>query len=191
MRTLLASLAVLVVVLSAPRPGLAQSDWSVSLYGGQWIGAGNGDMIHFRIRETYLVGLGLMYEFDESPPHMRWELEGQILQHAGLQDHTEFALDIGLRWVTFPWDQWVDTSAALAVGLSYATEEPALELKENPETGATQLLHYLVFEIAVAPPGESRWSLVARLHHRSGVWGLFDGVGSASNFFMLGLRYRF
>lgn len=191
MRITLASLAVLVVVLSSPWLAQAESDWAVSLYGGQWIGAGNGDMIHFRIRDTYLAGLGVIYEFEQSPPHVRWELEGQILQHAGLQEHTEFALDIGPRWVSFPWDKWVDTSAALGAGLSYATEEPALERKENPETGATRLLHYLVFEFAVAPPGESHWSLVIRLHHRSGVWGLFDGVGSASNFAVLGLRYRF
>lgn len=190
MRMILASLTVLIAVLS-PWLAQAESDWALSVYGGQWIGAANSDMMSLEVHDTYLAGLGLIYEFEQSPPHVRWELEAQVLQHFGLQHHTEFVLDIAVRWVTYPWDKWIDTSAALGAGLSYATEVPAFEEKENPDTGATKLLHYLVFEIAVAPPGESHWSLVLRLHHRSGVWGLFDGVGSASNFAVLGLRYRF
>jgi hypothetical protein len=182
---------VVVVLLSAPRPAPADSDWRVSLYGGQFIGAGNGDMVHFRFSESYLLGLGLTYEFAESPPHVRWEVEGQGLQHMDEQEHTELALAVGVRWVTFPWNQYVDTSLGFGAGLSYATEEPEVEARENPSTGATRLLHSLILEVAVAPPGASRWSLVGRIHHRSGVWGLFDGVGSASNFFVVGIRYRF
>jgi hypothetical protein len=190
MRTALAAMAVLAAVLS-PRVAQAESDWAISLYGGQWIGASNDAMMSLEVADTYLAGLGVIYEFEQSGPHVRWEVEGQILQHFGLQHPTEFVLDIAVRWVTYPWDKWIDTSVALGAGLSYTTELPEFEAKQNPDTGATQLLHYLAFEIAVAPPGESHWSLVFRLHHRSGVWGLFDGVGSASNFAVIGIRYRF
>ncbi len=33
--------------------------------------------------------------------------------------------------------------------------------------------------------------LIYRIHHRSGVFGLFGGVKGASDFYLLGLRYRF
>jgi hypothetical protein len=32
---------------------------------------------------------------------------------------------------------------------------------------------------------------VVRVHHRSGVWGLFNGVGRGSNVLVGGVRYRF
>src|SRR5262245_4191026 len=107
MRIALASLTGLITVLSS---GLAQaeSDWALSVYGGQWVGAANGDVMSLEFRDTYLAGLGVLYEFDQSPPHVRWELEGQILQHFGQQHHTEFALDIAVRWVTYPCDKWSD-----------------------------------------------------------------------------------
>jgi hypothetical protein len=118
MRIFLTSLTMFITALSSPWLAHAESDWAVSLYGGRWIGAANGDMIQLRVRDSYLASLGLMYEFGQSPPHVRWELEGQIVQHMGLQEHTEFALDIAVRWVSSPWDKWVDTSAALGAGLS-------------------------------------------------------------------------
>jgi hypothetical protein len=42
-------------------------------------------------------------------------------------------------------------------------------------------------EAAFRLPG-SPWSMVARLHHRSGIFGLFSHSGS--NLVELGLRYR-
>jgi hypothetical protein len=46
----------------------------------------------------------------------------------------------------------------------------------------------LSMEAAFRLPG-SPWSMVARLHHRSGIFGLFSHSGS--NLVELGLRYRF
>ncbi|WP_155890787.1 hypothetical protein [Desulfuromonas sp. TF] len=40
-------------------------------------------------------------------------------------------------------------------------------------------------------PRVPRWRLSARIHHRSGVFGLFDGVRGGSNFMGLGVTYRF
>jgi hypothetical protein len=45
-----------------------------------------------------------------------------------------------------------------------------------------------VIEAAVGLPSSS-WSLVARVHHRSGIFGLFSHSGS--NVLAVGLRYRF
>jgi hypothetical protein len=185
------ALVTAAVLLLGAAPARAENDWFLSLYGGQFAGSDNGDMVALRRRDSYLVGLGVTKEFEQSPPNVRWEVEGQVGRHSGEQDHLELDLTINVRWMTFPWDAYLDTSLAFGSGLSYATEAPEAEAEENPDTGSTRLLHYLLVEIAVTPPGQSRWSLFTRMHHRSGIWGFFDGVGRASNFLVFGIRYRF
>jgi hypothetical protein len=50
-------------------------------------------------------------------------------------------------------------------------------------------LNYLAFEVeAKVSPA---WSLVGRIHHRSGAYGTFFGVSEGSNAYLLGLRHRF
>ncbi|MGH7277732.1 MAG: hypothetical protein ACREJG_03505 [Candidatus Rokuibacteriota bacterium] len=178
-------------LLLGPPPAAAEGDLTLSLYGGQFSGSRNGDVIALMLQDSYAVGFGVIKEFEQSPPHLRWEVETVALRHFGRQDHQEVAASVNVRWVTFPWDAYADTSVAFGGGLSYATEVPAVEARDNPETGSTRLLHYIMIELAVAVPGTARWSLVGRIHHRSGAWGLFDGVGRASNIFLGGVRYRF
>jgi hypothetical protein len=178
------------VLLLAARPARAENDWYLSLYGGQFIGSGDGDLVDFRLRDAYLIGAGLTKEFARFPRQVGWELECQLAQHFGEQAHLELDFAINARWLTFPWDAQLDTSLAFGSGLSYTTDVPETEAEVNPDTGSTRLLHYLLVEVAAALP-ESRWGLFTRLHHRSGIWGFFDGVGRASNYIVLGIRYRF
>jgi len=91
-----------------------------------------------------------------------------------------------LRWTLFPWDRFVDTSIAVGEGLSYATSRPRIENRGE----AARLLNYLMFEMELTPLQDSPWSLVGRIHHRSGVFGIFGGVRGGSNFIMIGVRYR-
>jgi hypothetical protein len=63
-----------------------------------------------------------------------------------------------------------------------------LEKRDPDNSHAGTLLHYLLIEAEVGLP-DSRWSLVARVHHRSGIFGLFSHSGS--NVLALGVRYRF
>lgn len=179
------------LALLVPGPVRGDDAWSLGFYGGQLSGSRNGDVIRLTVRDSYVAGLGVLREFEQSPPHVRWELEGVGLTHFGEQDHFEVAASINVRWITFPWDAHLDTSVAFGSGLSYATEVPEVEAGDTPDTGSTRLLHYIMLEAAFAIPGAPRWAVIARLHHRSGVFGLFDGVGRASNAFVGGLRYRF
>ena len=48
-----------------------------------------------------------------------------------------------------------------------------------------------MFEFDFFLPDHPRFGLVTRLHHRSGAFGLFDGVHDAANAVGFGLRYRF
>jgi len=163
--------------------------WAVTLLGGRYSGskllslAGEVDF-----KDSYTAGLSVAYQFVDWGPHMRWELEGQVLKHFGEQEHVELVSSINVRWITFPWNRYLDTSVAFGGGLSLATEVPVLERQDPDNSDAAALLHYLVLEAAAGLPG-SPWSLVARVHHRSGIFGLFSHSGS--NLLELGVRYRF
>ena len=193
------SLVALVLVLSSLLTAgkVAASDdrpWSLTLYGGTLVNADLGEIVtEFppESEDAPLFVLAVAREFATSGPHLRWEVEGQIAKHFGKQNHWEFNPLLVLRWITFPWDRWADTSVAVGLGVSYATEAPELEALRHPDTGAERFLAYLMTELSVGIPGAPQWSVVARVHHRSGAWGLFSGVNGASNALALGIKYRF
>ncbi len=105
----------------------------------------------------------------------------------GDQNHWEFNLPIIGRWEAFPWDEVVDTSLAIGIGPSYASEIPKVEAANTG--GGDRLLVYWMVEIEVGPPDQG-WSAIFRLHHRSGAFGLVAPEGK-SNVLVIGLRQRF
>lgn len=125
--------------------------------------------------------------------NLQWEVEGQLGQHAGLQTHQEVNLVLVARWTRFPWDRFVDTSFAFGEGVSVALEVPPLEPRSAEEENeeSQRLLNYLLLEAEFAPPSNSPWSATVRVHHRSGVFGLYGGVNGGSNYVGVALRRRF
>lgn len=177
------------MALAAPPAAFAENPWFLTLLGGQYSGSRLLELpsaVDFQ--DSYILGLSLSKQFAEWGAHLRWEAEAQALKHLGEQDHVEFAASINLRWVTFPWNRYLETTAAFGGGLSLATEIPVLERRDPSNSDHAALLHYLLLEATFAVPG-SRWSLVTRAHHRSGVFGLFSHSGS--NVLAAGLRFRF
>ena len=94
------------------------------------------------------------------------------------------------RWLKFPWNDTVRTSIAAGEGISYASSIPKIEQERSPDKTA-HLLNYLMLELELAPPDDPRWSVFTRIHHRSGVFGLYDGVSKGSNILAAGVRVRF
>jgi hypothetical protein len=183
------TLAVFLLTLAAPNPATAENDWFVSLLSGWYSGARLREIPSgLDLEDSYTLGLSVSKQFAEWGKHLRWEGELQVLKHFGEQEHVEFAGSVNLRWVTFPWNHYLMTTFAVGGGLSAATEVPELERSDPSNSDAAALLHYVLFEASFALP-ESRWSFVIRIHHRSGVWGLFSHSGS--NVLAAGLRYRF
>jgi hypothetical protein len=166
-------------------------DWKLTLYGARLTAASLGDTVTFQAtyEDSYLVVLALSRRIYSYKELLGIEVEGQTGKHFGDQDHWEVNIAAVFRWLPFPWDRYVDTSFAAGAGLSYALETPKIEamgVSDSP-----QLLGYLMFEIAASLPAVPHWALVARLHHRSGADGLFDGRKDASNAVGLGIRYGF
>ena len=116
------------------------------------------------------------------------ELEGQIVRHNGRQHYNEYnALIIGRWW--FPSNKHADYSLAIGEGLSYADEISEFEALHHSRT--SRLLDYLLFEFTFSIPETKSWHGSVRIHHRSGVYGLFNEVHGASNGLGAGVRYQF
>ena len=96
-----------------------------------------------------------------------------------------------LRYDGLPWNDKVYTTIGANTGLSFLTDISAFERGRDSERKASELLHYLGPELTFADPDNKDLELVLRYHHRSGVFGLFDGVVSGSTFISAGIRVRF
>ncbi|MBX3508056.1 hypothetical protein [Parvibaculum sp.] len=117
--------------------------------------------------------------------------EGEIMyaRHYGRETYHEIGAAIYARWHEFPWNDYLSTTAAVGLGPSYTTEFPQLE--RQPDGSRSRTLNQFNLQATFALPSYPDVSLVTRLQHRSGVFGLFNGVTDASNFLTLGLRYDF
>ena len=188
MKVLLA-LIVVSVALAEPQHAAAENDWYITLLGGQYSSSKLLEIpAKVELEDSDTLGLSVSKEFAQWLKHMRWEGELQVIKHFGEQDHWEFVGSVNLRWVTFPWNSYVPTTFAFGEGLSMATDIPDLERRDPSNSEPAALLNYILLELTFALPNSS-WSVVARVHHRSGVWGLFGHSGS--NVLAAGIRYRF
>jgi hypothetical protein len=138
--------------------------------------------------DAYLAALALSYTFGRyREDALSVEAEGQVVYNFGDQSHWEINAAAGPRWHRFPWNETLATTMAFGLGLSWATEVPAVEVEL--ETSSEQLLIYWMWEMTFAPPG-SRWAAVIRLHHRSKGFGLLAEDGGM-NALAAGFRFEF
>ncbi len=185
--------AFLSAVLAAPAFGVRRADagdWALTPFAG--LGT-DGGIQHIPLLDadfvrSYLAGLGIARTLWTPVDPLSVEAEVQAVQHFGKQDNAEFNAMLALRWSRFPWSNHVHTSLAVAEGVSYATHIPAIERKRGKVH--SHLLNYIYYELEVGPARPSAWSLIKRIHHRSGVQGLYGGASRGSNFVAAGLRYR-
>lgn len=187
---------------SAATPGLYdQYPWSGMYYYGQTVSAPLirifiGDMERW---PENIQSLELAHTLDQnnflrrlvSPIVGVTQLAGNVTVRYGKNQNTIYEFDPYLifRWANLPWNHYVDTSLALAEGVSYDTSVPAIEKRQNNNT--KRLLNYLMFEATFAHPCYPRLQAVARIHHRSGAYGLYHAGNTGSNDIGLGVRYLF
>jgi hypothetical protein len=184
-----------------PIPNWHPYDWAMTAWGGQMIDANFGDSFFFngRWRPEYLAGVGLNKRLVDGGP-FSLELDFNLLGHTAAtqqggpynqsvpnadvpsQSFGEGTLGVGLRIWMQPW-----LSLFLVEGVSFNTDVSNYERTFRERF--SQFLNYLAFEVeALVTP---RWSVVGRLHHRSGAYGVYSGVREGSNGYLVGLRYRF
>jgi hypothetical protein len=150
-----------------------------TLYSGElsWRLAQNNPVAHFSQRFFWIsfIELNANITYDNDP-------QGAIY---------EFNPYFSVRWANFPWNHYLATSFAIGEGLSYATRVPTIEADNTRDGETRNLLNYLMFEATFALPSHPKWELALRVHHRSGVFGLYKARNSGSTAVGLGIRYRF
>jgi hypothetical protein len=119
------------------------------------------------------------------------EAEGGTSFRFGDENLGEAWAALYLRYDGLPWNDTVYTTIGANTGVSLLTNLSDFEAWRDSNGKSSVLLHYLAPELTFADPENKDLELVIRLHHRSGVFGLFDGVVSGSTFISAGFRMRF
>ena len=167
----------------------AKRDWFINSYTALLLDNDLGMTLTLDLDsyDAYLTALTVGKRIGSYKKYIDAEVEGQIVKYYVKQDHWEFNAAFVLRWQPFLWDKVLDTSFAVGNGFSYTSK--ISELEEERHGKATRLLHFLMFELTFALPDYPKWNLIARIHHRSGVYGVFDGVSGGTNAVGLGIKY--
>lgn len=95
-------------------------------------------------------------------------------------------------WKGFPWDKSLVTTFSLIEGVSYMTDRPQWETRTAEKAqNDRRFLNFLGGEVTAALPQDPSWQLVYRIHHRSGVFGLYCPGIVGSTAIGMGLRHTF
>lgn len=183
--------------------------WLVSLYAGQWADTNLPDLPRrmvdgsLRFESPKYVGIGLnralIRAYDLPLPfgiRLRGnslELDTSLLQHFDGQDNIEAAAALMARTGQIRPGLGLGVNLAAGAGLSYAFGTTGFEIGRDGVQGQDtyRLQIHLVFEVEAMQADLPGWSVLARLHHRSGGYGLVSPQRTGSNFLGFGLRRSF
>ncbi|HVV68120.1 MAG TPA: hypothetical protein VHE99_03660 [Gammaproteobacteria bacterium] len=188
-------------------PTLQMTDlpWAVMVYYGRMTNDTLGNVViqNYSFANENLYSVEFAHQLSESNPVRRFfqpilstmEVVGNFTYR---QDPVgpiyEFNPYVTFRWAHFPWDKYITTTFGLGEGISFDSKVPAIESNsddQNTTDSPQKVLNYLMLEATFALPDHPHWELVARVHHRSGVFGLYKAENSGSTAIGLGIRYRF
>ena len=112
-----------------------------------------------------------------------FELDTSLFKYYGDQDHWEINAAFVVRYYIIK----NRVSFAVGDGLSFTSDIPELERRRHINT--SQILNFVVLDLAydITPSN----SIAVRWHHRSGIWGLINGVAGGSNSVQFGARHKF
>jgi hypothetical protein len=119
------------------------------------------------------------------------EAEAGIGQRFGDMHATTAWVAADFRWSHFPWNNVVATTVAFADGPSMASQIDTEERIRSGNGHGSDFLNFASPEITLALPGHPETELVLRYQHRSGIFGVLNGVDEASSFATIGFRHLF
>lgn len=185
-----------------------QREEAVTVYEGQGVDANLihvlpdlflGDLI---FEKTYFTAVGYYRRIDTPAflqsffgwlgvPGTNIGFEVIAAKHYGLQRNAEADLSYLLRFARFSLGPlWARFGAGF--GLSYAMGRPTYEdgSFEDPEK-RYRFQYYGSYELEWGYGTTQRITLVTRIHHRSGIYGIIAPPHVGSNFMTAGIRYHF
>ncbi len=186
--------AVATCKCNKPCPSWWKTGWAITAFSGPLTSQTTSKIFSDADFEgSGIVGLALSKKLVSVwNNQLDFEIETVAVQNFGKQTNFEIdPISIVARWRNFPWNKTLPTTIAIGDGLSIATEKPALEVKRRGANDTSKVLNYVMAEITISAPDLPNWALVARYHHRSGMFGAFNGVHDASTAFTAGIKYWF
>ena len=148
--------------------------YSLSIYGGMMSDNSVDDFVDdfssLDFEKSYLLTLALARRIAAYGDLASFEVEGQVVKHFERQNHWEFNALLAVRWEKFYWDKYLDTSFAIGVGPSYATDVPEIEVQRSDESEHLQV--YMMVELEFVLPSHPNVAVITRIHHRSNAFGI-------------------
>ncbi len=180
-------------------------DWSFNLFYGQLTQSHFEEIFYSasELEERQILGVSIRKElfhlndkFNFVPKDLYLDWEAVLAHKWGDwkgddRQYQDVVASINLRY-EFDRDQWFPIkNFSFGNGLSYLTEDAEYEKKVILNNKKSRLLNYMMVDLGFRVPFVRHWEWLLRVHHRSGVYGLFNGVKGGSNYITSGLRYRF
>ena len=169
-------------------------DWSLGWYGGQYYDSEPAGFINGRANylNQYMIALtGSKSVWRAQSFPLALELDAMIGQQFGLATLSEIAIAPVLRWGGFPWNRYLQTDLrAGPLGVSYTTTVSPLE--RGSDGSGSNILNFLMIELAFSLPQQKENEVFMRLHHRCTIYDLLNNYGAnGEDFFTLGYREYF
>ena len=127
-----------------------------------------------------LAGVGVARRVADLGAGLSLEV-GFLFNYRSEERGLEFALPVALAFDRFPWRDRLPTRLRLAFGPSFTTRIGDVERRRDDGDGS-RILSMFNPEIAFGAPNAPEWSVFFRLHHRSGAFGLIDGIQDGSTY---------
>jgi hypothetical protein len=173
--------------------------WFFTIYGGTGTNSSLGQTLTGKTSDFYdsffndenYIGIEVGRKIANLGNDFQIEVTGQARQHFNEADYLALETALVLRWHIARNSNFLNASLAIGDGLSYVTDLPEIEASRPNSFKKSNLLNYVLIETAFSLPKNPDWSLVLRLNHRSGVFGIFNGARDGSNNLSVGIRHSF
>ena len=136
-----------------------------------------------------LDGVYTLHRFKALP--MDLEVQAEVAKRFGMDRQSEADLITVVRWKMFPWNDKLYTNFRFGfLGGSYVSSISYWERQDSSNNTGSKFLQLLIGEFTFSPSENANYEAFVGLHHRSGIFGLINGVTGGSNYFMVGMRFR-
>jgi hypothetical protein len=168
--------------------------WMIGIYGGALTHEAFASIFYqpqkWSFSPSYLVESNLTYRLYKMPTlPLQFDLDMDAGKRFGQAHQWDFGIVPMARWMSFPWNKYLYTNLRIgAGGVSYVTGISQWELQNSENDKGSRFLHFLVTELTFSSGPDANWEAFIRVHHRSGIYGMINGVYGGSSYVTAGYR---
>lgn len=118
-------------------------------------------------------------------PQLEVPLTLEVVDENSRSPFLDFNASFAVRWVDFPWNNYVKTSFAMGIGLSYSEKIYLIDIERHPDDYRSHLKFNWPIQLTLALPEYPKHQVMIFIAHQSG-GHIFDDGGVNS----LGIGYR-